>query len=244
MKKVIINLLLVIIISGCATPHGINRGEIGKKLKTDVVITDKDIQQTLDLKPQLETPFKVGIYLLPPNNKYCWSNCWSWDSKYKEQLIKFGEELKQKNIISEYSFINTPFVSASDLKSIRMSGAQHGVDAVLVINGAAEIDRYNNTLGPTYFFLVTAFFVPGTVIDSLFVSQASLWDVRNGFMYLSTIEEAEHRKTGPGFYMKDNDVLEEAQKNSIDNLIKSIREHVAKLTDINSANKSIHSSGE
>lgn len=240
MVKFFGNILLVLAVTGCMSPHGINRGEITNKLKTDVVITDKDIQQTLELKPQLQTPFKVGVYLLPPSDEYCWRNCWKWGPEYKDQLIEFGDELKQKGIISELTFINTPFVTGSELKSIRMSGAQHGVDAVLVINGAAETDRYNNALGPTYILIVTSFFMPGTVIDSLFVSQASLWDVRNGFMYLSTVSEAEHSKTGPGFYMKDKDVLEVAQKESIEKLIKNIHSHVDSLINKNAASKMLN----
>ncbi len=75
-------------------------------------------------------------------------------------------------------------------KSQRLAAAQHGADVLLTINGICDVDAYNNSWAWTYLALFPALFIPGNVIDVLFIARTALWGVRNGFLYLSTESEA------------------------------------------------------
>ena len=137
MKKIITLILLTTYLFGCATPSGFNRNELNNQL----VITDEDIQKALDTKPQLHTPFKVAIYFRP--NKQYWA--WDWEPEDKTRFNDFAKELKGKNVISDFVFLNQATIDGNNIKSIRLAAAQHGADAVLIISGASQTDKYNNS---------------------------------------------------------------------------------------------------
>jgi rhombotail lipoprotein len=228
MKKILTLLVMSTYLLGCATPSGFNRTELNKQL----IITDEQIQQALDAKPQLHTPFKVAIYFRP--NEQYWA--WNWEQEDKYKLNNLGKELKNKNIVSDYVILNQATIDGDSIKSIRLAAAQHGADAVLIISGASQLDKYNNSLGITYFLIITGFFVPGSVIDGIFLSHAGVWDVRNGYLYLSTEAEVKTSETAPMFF-SGRELHDKIRRNikseSLDKLIENIRNHIE--TELNNA---------
>jgi len=109
-------------------------------------------------------------------------------------------------------------MEGTDRKAIRLAAARTGAHAVFVVSGAADIDRYNNALGPAYILLVTAFFVPGTVVDGLFMVHAAMWDVGNQFLYLGAEAEGAASKTAPAFFIAEKQVVKDAKRAALDSL--------------------------
>jgi hypothetical protein len=100
-----------------------------------------------------------------------------------------------------------------------LAAAKHHADALLVIGGAGQIDRYINGLGWTYALLLPTLFVPGSEADTLFITNASLWDVRNEYLYLSAETEATTKKTYiAAFGKQDKELLNDAKTKSLMNL--------------------------
>jgi hypothetical protein len=172
--------------------------------------------KALELKPQLPSPFNIAIYFAPSNRD------WNWLSEDKNTLLEIGSELKSKNIISNVFIIGDAIMEGTNNKAIRLAAARAGADAVLIIKGVSDIDRYNNILGPTYFLLLTLYFVPGTVIDSLFMVNASLWDVRNQYLYLSAEAEGFAKETRPWFFIEESRVIKSAKTDALEALVKEI----------------------
>lgn len=226
--------VLLTSLAGCASARGFDRGALSDALAASEPVTEADIQRVLELRPQLPHPFKLGIYFRPrpdgrSRERVGAASSWTWHPSDKQRLIDVGRALEQDGIVSETVFVSAETGAGRDLRAIRLAAARHGVDAVLVVNGVADTDRYNNALGMTYVLIVTPLFVPGTVVDALFVSHAALWDVRNEYLYAAAEADGEASQTRPAALVHEPEVVEQARANSIDALAASIAGHARNL---------------
>jgi len=224
MKNILILSVILLLVTSCASKKGFNRGALQDQLRVkDVVVTDAEIAKVLKTKPNLKKPFKLAVYLKEPQNLYRYSHSWRWSSEDKASLMDLSKDDSLKDLVSNIYYINPSTVSGTDIKSIRLAAARHGADAVLVINGAGDIDKYNNKLGITYILLVTGFFVPGSVADSLFILNASMWDVRNEYLYFTAEAEAMETETYiPFLKNEDKVIIDKTKKVAIGKLKKEI----------------------
>jgi len=192
------------------------------------VVAEEEIQRVLELEPQLSFPFELGLFFKRPGTRR-WSSTWHWRPEDKNRFIQLGQNLEHQGLVSQTVFVSPATGANEELKSIRLAAARHGVEAVLVISGVADTDRYNNALGPAYALLLTAFFVPGTVIDTLFVSHAGLWDVRNGFLYASVEADGRSSQTRPAFLARTEVVVEGAKVESLRQLAEAMSQSIQAL---------------
>ena len=219
---------IIVLFLGCASSRGFDRGELQTAVSPEAIVTEEEIQRVLELKPQLPQPFKLGIYLTNPKSRH-WSSSWNWLPRDKETILAIGESLASQGLVSETIFVSPATAPDEKLKSIRLAAARHGLDAVLVVSGISDIDRYNNALGPTYALIVTPLFVPGTVVDGIFLSHAGLWDVRNGYLYVSVEADGESSATGPAAFLDESDVVDESKEKSLTALSSAVKSHVQNL---------------
>lgn len=226
---------VALIVSGCSSARGFDRGALSKALAPAAPATEEDIQRVLDLRPQLPRPFKLGIFFRlgtdTATDRYPYRReVWSWQPSDKQKILDIGQSLQGDGRVTETVFISAETSAGQDLKSIRLAAARHGVDAVLVVSGVADVDRYNNALGPTYALIVTPLFVPGTVVDALFVSHAGLWDVRNEFLYSSAEADGLASQTRPAAMAREDTVISLARQRSIAQLSESVEQHIRNLS--------------
>ncbi len=226
--RIVVVIALGHLVGACASPRGFDRGELLSSVSPEALVTEEEIQRVLDLKPQLPRRFKLGLYFTQPKSRH-WASGWNWLPADKESFLDIGKSLEQQGLVSETVFVSTATASDEKLKSIRLAAARHGLDAVLVLSGVSDVDRYNNSLGPVYALLVTALFVPGTVVDGLFVSHAGLWDVRNGFLYASVEADGKASSTGPAAFVSEDDVVTEAKADSLQTLATAIQKRIENL---------------
>lgn len=234
MRKALVAMAVLIIVSGCSSSRGFDRGALSEGLAPAAPATEQDIQRVLDLRPQLPRPFKLGIFfkqgarVQTDRYRYQWYG-WDWQPSDKQKLLDVGSSLQRDGLVSDTVFISPETSTGQDLKSIRLAAARHGVDAVLVVSGVADVDRYNNALGPTYALLVTPLFIPGTVVDALFISHAGLWDVRNEFLYSSAEADGLASQTRPAAIVREDAVVSLARERSITELSAAMEQHMKNL---------------
>jgi hypothetical protein len=228
-----VTVVLSLMVLGCAS-KGFNRGALRDQIGVQrPVVSDVDIKKILSKQANLPKPFKLAVYFKNPEQNTGWSknSKWRWTGEDKDLLLTFANELKNEGIVSHVFPVLGNLVTDTDLKSIRVAAAKHGADAVLVIDGVGEIDRYINSWGWSYFLLVPALFVPGSEADAIFISTASMWDVRNEFLYLTAESESTSRKTHiAAFGPKEEQMLNEVKtdalrklKSEIVDMVKGIR---------------------
>lgn len=221
-------ILTLLTLTACASSRGFDRGNLRSQVSGQAVATEDDIKKALDLKPQLPKPFKLALYFTAPAERHFrYRGLWRWLAEDKDGLIELGKTFKDEYKVSEIFVINDSIVDGKDNKSVRLAAARAGADAVMIFNGIGEIDRYNNAAGYTYILLVTPFFIPGTEADALFVLNASMWDVRNQYLYLSVEAEGFANETRPAFFINEKRVLKLAKQNAIASLKKELEQRLS-----------------
>lgn len=220
MKQIVLALLLFLV-CGCSAT-GFNRGDLRMQMGTlNPIVNDADIEDALMKKPNLPKPFKMGVYF-----KRTGFN-WRWAEEDKVELLKIGSELRSEGVDLEVFPILSQFVPYEDqsLKPIRLAAAKHGADAVMIINGVAEVDRYANNLAWSYILLVTPFFIPGSEYEVLYLADATMWDVRNEYIYMTTEAEGLIQDSyAPVFRDDDKEIIVEAKKIALKKLKTQIKD--------------------
>jgi hypothetical protein len=203
--------LLSLSAAACAS-KGFNRGALKDEIGvTKPVYDDKEIKEAYNKKTNLPKPFKLAVYFKTAEGKRGQSD-WRWSEEDKAQFDEIGAELKKKGIVSDVFPLISSLVTSDDLHALRLVAAKHGADALLVVTGAADIDRYINGWGWSYALLLPALFVPGSKADTLFMASATMWDVKNEYLYLTAETEATTSDTYiAAFGKKDKDLINAAK---------------------------------
>lgn len=228
MKKIIV-LMLLLALTGCVTSKGFDRGNLRSQIRDEKVVTDEEIQKTLALKPQLPDPYRLAIYFAPPRLNRWYGRTWDWRHEEKDMIMALAGELKAAGAVSDVTFFNDDMLEGTDNRAIRLAAARTGADAVMIIRGTSDIDRYNNVFGYTYLLLVTPLFVPGTVADGLFMANASMWDVRNQYLYLFAEAEGNSRQTRPAVFIQESELIKAAKTDALIALRKELSARLNKL---------------
>ena len=228
MKHIIV-VILLLSFTACASSKGFDRGTLRSQITEQKVVTEEDIQKAFELKPQLPNPFKLAIYFAPPKSNRWNHGFWDWRGEDKDIIMALAGELKTTGAVSDVIFINYDIVEGGDFRAIRLAAARTGADAVLIIRGTSDIDRYNNVFGYTYILLVTPLFIHGTVEDGLFMASASMWDVRNQYLYLFADAEGISHQTRPAVFIEENQLIKTAKSDALTALKKELSIRLNKL---------------
>jgi hypothetical protein len=216
--KELLVVFAVLAIAGCST--GFDRGALRERLASEPLqVTEQDIKAALELKPQLRFPFKLAVYLQEESRGSDYnrsSSQWRWSEADKSEIVSWEKPLRREGIVSDLFLISDLTTSGTDLKSVRLAAAQHGADAVLIIRGVSQIDRYPNPMSFLYLTIIGCWIVPGTHVDSLMMVQGGLWDVANGYLYATADSEGEATKTGPAMLLEDKDVLAKSRTTALE----------------------------
>jgi hypothetical protein len=222
-------LLLVLMETACASRHGFDRENLRGKIFNQKQITEEDIQSGLEFKPKLPSPFKLAIYFTSSSTSRRYGSTWSWLDEDKDMFLAIGAELKSKGIVSDAFVFSDHIAEAGDTKAIRSAAARAGADAVMIVNGVGDIDRYNNALGYTYVLLITPLFIPGTQADGLFLANASLWDVRYQYLYLSVEGEGTAKEIKPVLFIDEKKIIKSAKSAALAALKTELSSRLAKI---------------
>ncbi|MES2965415.1 MAG: hypothetical protein V4760_16150 [Bdellovibrionota bacterium] len=224
------SVLLLTVVSlqiGCAS-KGFNRGELKDQIGiSKPVYDDKEIKAAYDKKPNLPRPFKIGVYFATPKAVKGAAREWRWTEQDKAVLAEVGNELKTEGLVSDVFPILDSVVQGDDLRSLRLVAAKHQADALLIVSGAGEIDRYINNAGWSYALLLPAFFVRGSEAETLFISNATMWDVKNEYLYMTAEAEATAKNSYvAAFGKQDKELIDEAKTQSLGNLKAEIKKMI------------------
>jgi hypothetical protein len=204
-------LLLVLGLCGCAvTSSGFDRAVLATRMQEEnLQITDDDIRQIQCLKPQLNFPCRIAVALKGD------CNGWRWTAKDKQMMEAWANTLRQEGIASEVIFMSSMFMHGETLKDMRAAAAKHGADALLVLQGGAMTESYMNPAAVFNVTVVGGFVVPGSHRDALFLIQAGLVDVSNGFLYASMETEGEGSTLAPTFIIEEKDAIDRAKQEAL-----------------------------
>lgn len=218
--------LVVSLLCASCAHKGFQRDEMRAQLEAPPQISEAEIERELAKRPQLPQPFRLGIYFREPEMRGVEGGFWKrWTEAERARIFGLVNEIQSAEVRS-VTVIQPELVGATDLKGIRRAAARYGVDAVLIIGGAGEVVTNENALASTYLLLFPMLFAPGTDVAALFLTHASLWDVRNEYLYLDATGEAEVKKTQALAMVDEQEILLEAKAASLESFRRELKDRL------------------
>jgi hypothetical protein len=202
---------MAIALSACAERHGFDREALKESFQQEPdVVTDRDIASVMDLQPQLPSPFRLAVYFkaraVPFHAAIHKPN---WLASDKDLIIKKLKPVVDERIVKDVFVLAESTVQGTLLRDIRLAAARY---VVLIVDGAAAVDRYNNGHALWYVTGLGAYLAPGTQSDALFMIEGALWDVRTGYLYGTQSAEGTAQSVGPAVSLDDRHVVARAKE--------------------------------
>jgi hypothetical protein len=123
--------------------------------------------------------------------------------------------LRDQQILTDIFVLMDSTVQAENIDGIRQAGSRYRADAVLIVDGAGAIDRYNNRFAWLYPTVIGAYLAPGTESDALVIATGSLWAVRSEWRAPIQTVEGVSKVVGSAVFVDDNAALEDAKRQAI-----------------------------
>lgn len=212
--------LLLALAPGCGA-MGMDRGPI-EPIAGDaqVVVDDARIAEALSRRPQLPDRVRVGVWFRGPAD-----GSWRWTFEERQRVIESAEGIDRVELFP----ISRGFVEGEDLASLRLAAARHGAHAVLILDGAPEQETSDNAWLVTYPLILPIFFAPAAELDTRFSIDAQMYDVRNGFLYLTAEAEALEEQQRAHVWIDHDAGVRVARERAVDDLRGELAERLAHL---------------
>ena len=237
MRAVTLSIFLASIIlvnfPGCTSSRGLNRQALQEAFHDHPdVVTNHDIAATLELQGQLPTPYRLAIFLKhkdfpsrPALRKV------DWVSADAERVQRALQPVKEEGILQQSFLLANSTVQGTTFRDIRLAAARYNADAILVIDGASAVERYNNGHAWWYATGLGAYLAHGTESHALFMMEGTLWDVRSGYLYGTQTAEGETTLIGPATSLEDKAAIAEAKDVALERFARELAEMLRLLRD-------------
>lgn len=230
-RLTIVLALIMTVSAGCASSHGFNRAAMLEALHVDLM-PDQNNRPLANQESRLSPPFRLGVFFVDLNIPAGQSTSKvEWLSTDRGQLLHELTPLRNEQILTDAFVLMDASLQGEDILGIRQAGARYGADMLLVVRGAAAIDRYNNRYAWLYPTLIGAYLAPGTESDALVMTTGALWAVRSEWQIPIQTAEGVSRLIGPAVFVEDNAALKEAKERAIQALGMRIVDLLRRLTE-------------
>lgn len=179
----------------------------------------------------LSTPLRLGVFFVNHDFPHRQSvRKVEWLARDRDQLLRELARLQDTHVLQEAVVLMDATLRGEDIRGIRQAGARYGADVVLIVDGVAAVDRYNNRIAWLYPTLLGAYLAPGTESDALVMATGSLWAVRSEWRAPMQTVEGTSKLVGSAVLVEDTAALQEAKTFAIQALGKRIADqlHVLK----------------
>jgi hypothetical protein len=229
MKNILI-VLLALALAGCATSKGFDREKMKEEIGSGETSKAMSyLKKTRSGESRLAFPFRLAVCFTNPKSNIKEKE-WKWSQDDKKKILSLEKNLRASNIINEMKVLDVSAFNPDDTAGIRNAAEKSGADAVMIIRAISDIDRYNNKYAPAYALFFPLFFAPGTDVDYLVITGASLWDTDTDYIYMSAEAEGFSKETAPELIINEENSLESAKNQSLNSLKKAILTHMQKLS--------------
>lgn len=207
--------LVFLLMTGCANSQGFDRPAIIEALHVDPnSLPDGPSLVNQDIR--LAPPLRLGVFFTNQAfpNRLSFQKV-EWLTTDREQLLRQLTPLQDEHLLGDTVMLMDATLRAENIPGIRQAGRRYGADVVLIVDGAAAIDRYNNRYAWFYPTVIGAYLAPGTESHALVMVTGSLWAVRSEWHAPIQIAEGVAQLIGPAALTEDNTALREAKEHAI-----------------------------
>lgn len=223
-------ILISFLLSGCAGSQGIDIEPMRAALHHGRAGTISE-QNTAHVEAgSPPKPFRLALYFLqrdfPPHRAIQKAD---WVRADKSMLVNAFAVLRNEQLVTETISLEDVTVQGQDIVKIRQAARRYGADVVLLVDGLASVDRYNNLYAALYATVIGAYLAPGTESDALFMIEGSLWDVRTGRLYVTETVEGRSRSVASAAVVEDREVIAQAKKVALEEFGKRMADALRRL---------------
>ena len=205
-------LLVFLLATGCASSQGFDRLAMIDVLHVHPTPTSENQpQESQDTR--LSPPLRLAVFFANhdfPNRQSVRKV--EWLSTDREQLLRELAPLREEGIIRDTFVLIDATLRGDNIRGIRRAGARHGADLVLIVDGAAAVDRHNNRFAWLYPSVIGAYLAPGTESDALVVVTGSLWAVHSEWHAPIQTVEGRSKLVGSAVLVEDTAAIQEAKR--------------------------------
>jgi rhombotail lipoprotein len=215
------------LLSGCASSQGLDPKPLNELLRYEEerFIGEQPLT-SVAASPLRLTALKLGLYLNPTG---FFKREFEWTDGDRETVLTWANGLHASGVVSSASLVTQSSVRGNLLAELRGSAARYGADLLLIIDGAASIDRYNNYKASLlYWTILGAYLVDGTHSDALCLLRGSVWDVKTGTQLFTDDAQATARQIGPAARVQDRTTVSEACRQALTQLLTTLKNRLTR----------------
>ena len=221
--------LMFLLLAGCAGSQGFNRAAMIETLHVDLS-PDQNNPPLANQAFRLSPPFRLGIFFADHNIPAGQSiRKVDWLSADRSQFLREFALLQDDHILTDTFVLMDATLRDEDIRGIRQAGARHGADIVLIVGGAAAIDRHNNRYAWWYPTVIGAYLAPGTESDAVALVTGSLWATHSEWHAPIQTVEGVSKLVGSAVLVDDTAVLQEAKKQAIQSLCERVADQLQRI---------------
>ena len=216
----------VLIAGGCASSQGLSQQALMDVLREEQSrFIGPSAASGTPARPKGPT---LGLYLKPTGHLH---REFEWTGRDRDALLAWSRQLPLGNGGKSTGFLTLSSLKGQTMTELRATAARYGVDWLLIVDGAAAVDRYNNyKAGLLYWTILGAYMADGTHSDALCVLKATLWDVKSGAALFEEQAEAQTNVVGPAALVDDEREIERARTAAMNVLMERLTKRFAMLT--------------
>lgn len=217
-------ILLIGLLAGCASSQGLHPDRLQ-------AILQQEESRFIGTPSSAEPPTRpnapaLGLYLKPTGFLH---REFEWTTRDRDTVLAWSKRLQPFGARS-VGFLSMSSLKGDTLTELRTSAARYGVDWLLIFDGAAAVDHYNNYKASLlYWTIFGAYFADGTHSDALCLMKATLWDVKTGARLFEQQAEGMTKKVGPAALVDDGDEIERARNVAMETLLQRLTDQFAAL---------------
>ena len=220
-------LALFLFLSACASSQGLHLDSLQQTLQDEEVrFAGALLSKSTAIPSTRQVPPKLGLYAMPTGFL---RHEFEWTDADRESLLAWANGLQRNGLISGASFIENSSIKGNTLEQLRESAVRYSIDILLMVDGAAAVDRYNNYKGPLLYWTVFgAFFADGTQSDALCLVRGSLWAVREETNLFREEAQGLSKIVGPAARVDDQEGVTAARRQALTRLMEKLRDDFAR----------------
>lgn len=214
------------VIAGCAGSQGLHSDRLREILKQEesrfVGLQASPPPAMSSTKPAAPA---LGLYLKPTGFLH---REFEWTAGDRDTVLAWARDILPGAAATSAGFVPMSSLKGDSFAELRASATRYSFDLLVLIDGAAAVDRYNNYKAPLlYWTIIGAYFADGTQSDALCLVTGSVWDVKTGALLFSEQTEGRAQAVGPAAFVDDDQVVLTARRQALAELLRKLKHRLA-----------------
>ena len=222
MTRLRVMTVLLWLLSGCASSQGLDPKPLNELLRYEEErFIGAQPLTSVTARPLTLIALKLGLYLNPTG---FFKREFEWTDGDRETVLTWANGLHASGIVAGASFVPQSSIKGNTLTELRESAARYGADLLLIFDGAAAIDRYNNYKASLFYWTILgAYLADGTHSDALCLLRGAVWDVKTGTRLSTDDAQDTAKQIGPAARVDDRTAVSQACRQALIQLLATVK---------------------